>query len=167
MRIPTLFPYLLEEICKIDKIKKVSFISSNPWDFSDELIEVIAKNPKIDRNIHLPVQSGDDEILRKMNRRYTRDEYLKLIAKLKSKIKNVKISTDIIVGFPGETKKEFENTVKLSREVGFVKAYIACYSPRPGTAAWKIFADNVSHSEKNRRFHILDNLINKKKNLDG
>jgi len=167
MRIPTLFSYLLEEICKIDKIKKVSFISSNPWDFSDELIEVIAKNPKIDRNIHLPVQSGDDEILRKMNRRYTRDEYLKLIAKLKSKIKNVKISTDIIVGFPGETKKEFENTVKLSREVGFVKAYIACYSPRPGTAAWKIFADNVSHSEKDRRFHILDNLISKKKNLDG
>ncbi|OGD85862.1 hypothetical protein A2Z23_00850 [Candidatus Curtissbacteria bacterium RBG_16_39_7] len=161
MRIPTLFPHLLEEICKIAGIKKVSFISSNPWDFSDELIDVIARNPKIDRNIHLPAQSGDNEILRKMNRWYTRDEYLKLIVKLKKKIKNVKISTDIIVGFPKETKEAFLNTVKLAKEVGFEKAYIACYSKRPGTAAWKVFADDVPHAEKDRRFHILDNLINK------
>jgi len=162
MRIPTLFPYLLEEVCQINEIKKVSFISSNPWDFSDELIEVIAKNPKIDRNIHLPVQSGDNEILRRMNRWYTREEYLQLVTKLKSKIPNLKLSTDIIVGFPGETEEAFLNTVKLVKEIGFSKAYIACYSPRPGTAAWKIFKDDVPHEEKDRRFHILDKLINKK-----
>jgi len=160
MRIPTLFPYLLEEVCKVDGIEKVSFLSSNPWDFSDELIEVIAKNPKIDRNIHLPVQSGDNEILRRMNRWYTREEYLQLVAKLKSQIPNLKLSTDIIVGFPGETEEAFLNTVKLAKEVGFSKAYIACYSPRPGTAAWKVFDDDVLHGEKDRRFHILDGLIN-------
>jgi tRNA-2-methylthio-N6-dimethylallyladenosine synthase len=165
IRIPTLFPHLLEEVCKIKGIKKVSFISSNPWDFSDELISVIAKDPKIDRNIHLPVQSGDDEILRKMNRWYMRDEYLELVAKLKSKIKNVKISTDIIVGFPSEGQEQFENTIRLAKEVGFSKAYIACYSPRPGTAAWKVFADDIPHTEKDKRFHILDKLINKEEHI--
>jgi len=160
-RIPTLFPYLLEEICKIAKIQKVSFLSANPWDFSDKLIEVIVKNPKIDRHIHLPVQSGDDEILRRMNRWYTASQYLNLIKKIKSKIPNVTFGTDIIVGFPKETKKAFENTVKLCKKVGFRVAYIAKYSPRPGTAADKAFEDNVSYKEKTCRFHILDQLINK------
>lgn len=161
-RIPTLFPYLLEELCKISGISQISFLSSNPWDFSDELIEVISANPKISREIHLPVQAGDNQVLRRMNRWYTREEYLELVRKIKARIPDTKISTDIIVGFCGETEEQFENTVKLGKEVGFTKAYIACYSPRPGTAATKAIADDIPHPEKDRRFHILDQLINQK-----
>jgi len=160
-RIPTLFTYLLEELCKISQIEKISFLSSNPWDFSDELIDVIAANPKISREIHLPIQAGDNQVLRRMNRWYTREEYLDLVRKIKTKIPDAKISTDIIVGFCGETEEQFENTVKLAKEVGFTKAYVACYSERPGTAATKAIADDIPHSEKDRRFHILDELINK------
>lgn len=161
LRIPTLFPQLLEEVCKIKGMKLIDFISSNPWDFSDNLIEVIAKNPNISRQIHLPVQSGDNEILRKMNRWYTRDEYIKLVTNLKLKINNLKLSTDIIVGFPQETKKQFQNTVDLCKKVGFYKAYISIYSDRPLTTAHKIYKDDVSHSEKKRRWQILEDLINK------
>lgn len=159
-RIPTLFPHLLSELCNIREIEKISFLSSNPWDFSDELIDVIAGNPKIFREIHLPVQAGDNKILRRMNRWYTREEYLDLIRKIKGKIPETRFTTDIIVGFPSETEEAFQETVRLVREVSFSKAYISEYSPRPGTAAWKAFEDNVSPQEKNRRFHILDELIN-------
>jgi len=162
-RIPTLFPYLLDAVCQIKGIKKVSFIAANPWDFSDELIEVIAKNKKIDRLLHLPVQSGDDEVLKKMNRRYTKKEYLALINRIKKAVPEVSFTTDIIVGFPGETEKAFQNTVDLAKRVGFVKAFIAGYSPRPGTAAAKLFNDNILPKEKKRRFHILDLLINQGK----
>lgn len=161
-RIPTLFPYLLEEVCKIKGIKTVKFISSNPWDFSDELIEIIAKNPKIDRNLHLAVQSGDDEVLKRMNRWYTQKEYVNLIKKIKTKIKEAQISTDIIVGFPGETEEQFQSTVKLAKSVGFSYAYVSKYSDRPITAAHKAFTDDVTHAEKERRWLILNNLINHK-----
>lgn len=161
-RIPTLFPYLLEEVCKVRGIKIVKFISSNPWDFSDELINIIAKNPKVDRNIHLAVQSGDDGVLKRMNRWYTRDEYLKLVQKIKNKIKGAQISTDIIVGFPGETENQFENTIKLAQKADFAYAYVAKYSLRPNTAATKAFIDDIPYSEKERRFHLLDELINHK-----
>ncbi len=161
-RIPTLFPYLLETLCKIDGIKKIDFISSNPWDFSDELIETITKNKKITRTIHLPVQSGNNEVLKRMNRWYTCEEYLKLVTKLKTNIKNLKLSTDIIVGFPGETKAQFESTVELCKKVGFYKAYLAIYSDRPLTAAHKAFIDDVPYKEKKRRWNVLEKLINKK-----
>lgn len=161
-RIPTLFPYLLEEVCKIDGIETVKFISSNPWDFSDELIETVAKNPKIDRNLHLAVQSGDDQVLKRMNRWYTSGQYTNLVKKIKSKIPKAQISTDIIVGFPGETEEQFENTVKLAKEVNFAYAYVSKYSDRPATAAHKAFPDDVSHTEKERRWHILNELINHK-----
>lgn len=161
LRIPTLFPQLLREVCAIDGISTVDFISSNPWDFSDELIDVIAKNSKISRHIHLPVQSGDNEVLRRMNRWYTAEQYSVLISKLKVQISNVTISTDIIVGFPGETNQQFENTVKLAKTVGFTKAYVAMYSDRPMTAAHKVYQDDVSHAEKKRRWQILEELINK------
>lgn len=159
-RIPTLFPYLLEEVCKIEGIEKVKFISSNPWDFSDELINVIAKNPKIDRNLHLAVQSGDDEVLKRMNRWYTQKEYVNLIKKIKAKIPKAQISTDIIVGFPKETEEQFQNTVKLAKDVNFAYAYVSKYSQRPVTAAAKAFPDDIPHAEKDRRFEILDTLIN-------
>lgn len=161
-RIPTLFPYLLEEVCKIEGIEIVKFISSNPWDFSDELIDVIAKNPKIDRNLHLAVQSGDDQVLKRMNRWYTAGEYISLVKRIEAKIPDAQISTDIIVGFSQETEEQFQNTVKLAKEVNFAYAYISKYSQRPNTAAAKAFPDDIPHAEKKRRFHILDQLINHK-----
>ena len=153
------FAQLLVALHQISGIKKISFITSNPWDLTDEIIEAMSL-PKIDRYFHLPVQSGDDEILRRMNRPYTAGEYIKLVEKIRKKIPDIKIGTDIIVGFPGESEKAFQNTVKLCKKVGFVKAYIAKYSPRPGTAAYK-FKDNVLPEEKKRRWRILEELINK------
>jgi len=161
-RIPTIFPYLLEEVCKVKGIETVKFISSNPWDFSDELIEVIAKNPKIDRNLHIAVQSGDDQILKRMNRWYSSSEYLNLVNKIKAKVKGAQISTDIIVGFPSETKQQFQNTIKLARAANFAYAYVSKYSARPNTAATKALKDNVPYAEKEKRFFALDQIINHK-----
>ncbi len=160
LRIPTLFPHLLRELASIGGIERIDFISSNPWDFSDELIDVIASTPKISRHLHLPVQAGDNDVLRKMNRWYTREEYLTLVRKLKEAIPGVTISTDIIVGFPGETAEQFEQTVDLSRKAGFTKAYVAMYSDRPMTAAHKALKDEIPFSEKKRRWRVLENLIN-------
>jgi tRNA-2-methylthio-N6-dimethylallyladenosine synthase len=159
-RIPTLFPTLLEEIAK-KSLEKISFLSANPWDFSDKLINVIAANKNIDRYIHLPIQSGDNSVLQKMNRFYTADDYKKLVEKIRSKISDVKIGTDIIVGFPGETEKQFESTVKLAREIGWSVAYISMYSPRPFTASSKDFKDEITRKEKSRRLETLDEIINK------
>lgn len=159
-RIPTIFPYLLEEVCKIKGIETVKFLSSNPWDFSDELIEVIAKNPKIDRNLHIAVQSGDDQILKRMNRWYSSAEYLNLVNKIKAKVKGAQISTDIIVGFPGETKAQFNNTIKLVKAANFAYAYVSKYSARPNTAATKGMKDNIAYAEKEKRFFALDQIIN-------
>ena len=155
------FVKLLEKVCAMPEIKKVHFMSSNPWDFYEELIELIAENPKIDRQIHLPLQSGDNEILAKMNRGYTRQQYLELVKKIKEKIPEVVLTTDIIVGFPGETDKQFENTVDLCRKVGFKIAYIGKYSTRPGTVSNKMYEDNVPIAEKKRRWKILEELVNK------
>ena len=161
LRIPTLFPALLEEISKIKGLKNIDFISSNPWDFSDELINVIVRNKNISRHIHLPLQSGDNTVLKRMNRWYTREEYLALVKKMREKIPGVTISTDIIVGFCGETKTQFNNTVDLAKKVGFSKAYVAMYSDRPMTAAHKTYKDDVLHAEKKRRWKILEEMINK------
>ena len=159
-RIPTLFPYLLEQVAKMG-FEKVDFISSNPWDFSSELIDVIAKNKNITRLIHLPVQSGDDSVLKRMNRWYTADEYLRLISKIKNKISNIKFTTDIIVGFCGETDQQYANTEKLCQQVNFQKAYIAMYSLRPFTAATKVLKDDVPFPTKKKRWMKLDTLVNK------
>jgi len=161
MRIPTLFPYLLSDICSIPNLKVLDFLSSNPWDFSDELIDVIAKHSNIQRLIHLPVQSGDGAVLKRMNRWYTPGEYIQLITKMRKKIPDVQFSTDIIVGFPGETKLQFEHTVKLCKKVGFRKAYISMYSDRPQTYAHTHLKDDISYEEKKRRWEVLDELINK------
>lgn len=160
MRIPTLFPHLLSDVSELPGLTRVDFISSNPWDFSDELIDVIATHKTISRTIHLPVQSGDDDILKNMNRWYTQDEYLRLVEKIKEKIPDAIFSTDIIVGFPGETKEQFEHTVDLCKEIRFIKAYIAIYSDRPMTQAHKTLHDDVPFLEKKRRWRILEKLIN-------
>lgn len=161
MRIPTMFPYLLRQVSKIKGISKIDFISSNPWDFSDDLITVIAETPKISRQLHIAVQSGDDQMLRKMNRWYTKDEYLDLVGKLRKFISGVEISTDIIVGFCGETRQQFENTVDLCRQAKFYKAYVSIYSDRPATAAHRALSDDIPLAEKKRRWLVLEELINK------
>ncbi|MDA2935821.1 MiaB/RimO family radical SAM methylthiotransferase [Patescibacteria group bacterium AH-259-L05] len=168
-RIPTLFPYLLETIAKIKQFKKISFISSNPWDFSDELIEVISKYKNIDRILHLPVQAGDNKVLKRMNRWYTREQYMDLVKKIRGKVRGVSFTTDIIVGFPGETDKAFQNTIDLSRRIKFERAFIACYSPRPGTVAAQSpqFKDDVPYEIKKQRFHTLDKFINYKYRKDN
>ena len=125
-RFKSSFHKLLEEVAKKD-LQKISFVSSNPWDFSDELIEVIVKYPNVDRLLHLPIQSGDDEILKKMNRGYSGKEYLDLVKKIRSKISDVRFSTDIIIGFPDEDEKAFQNTVDLCKKANFEIAYIGCF----------------------------------------
>jgi len=140
---------------------KVDFISSNPWDFSDELIAVIAKYPNITRTLHLPVQSGDDKVLKRMNRWYTAKEYLTLVKKIKKAIPKVQFTTDIIVGFCGETDEEYQNTEKLCQKVNFTKAYIAMYSQRPFTAATKVLKDDVPFPVKKQRWMKLDTQVNK------
>lgn len=158
-RIPTLFPQLLDRIAQIPGLTKISFIASNPWDFSDDLIEVMARNTNIDRLLHLPVQSGSSAILKVMNRWYTREEYLALINRIRTKIPEIKFTTDIIVAFPGETLEDFEDSKNLVCEVGFEKVYIAWFSPRPGTAAKEKMEDIIPIEEKKRRFKELDDLV--------
>jgi len=156
----SIFSLLLRAVHKIKKITKISFLTSNPWDLTDDIIQAM-KLPKVDRYLHLPLQSGDNTILKNMNRPYTVEQYWELVRKIRNEIPGIKIGTDLIVGFPGETKKAFENTVKLCQKIGFEKAYIAMYSPRPGTSAFK-FKDNISYQEKKRRWSVLEKLINKK-----
>ena len=165
LRIPTLFPYLLEDIANIKGVEKVDFISSNPWDMSDEVVDIIANNTNITRLVHFALQSGSNSVLKRMNRWYTSQDYLMLLTKIRKKIPNVEFSTDIIVGFCGETDKEFKETVELVKKAKFLKAYIAMYSDRPATAAHKAFKDNVLYPVKKERWKVLENLINKP-NLD-
>lgn len=155
------FVTLIREVSRFDGIKKISFFTSNPWDFWDELIDEIAKNPKIDRFIHLPVQSGSNRILKVMNRGYTRESYLTLISRIKTKVPDAVFGTDIIVGFPGETEEDFQDTLSLIKEVGFKVAFIARYSPRPGTASERLFKDDVPAKIKKQRWEILDQVANK------
>lgn len=158
-RIPTLFPYLLADVAEMG-FKRVDFISSNPWDFSDVLIDVISHHGNITRTIHLPVQHGSNEVLRRMNRWYTREEYIALTDKIRQAIPDVQFTTDIIVGFCDETDDEFDQLVDVCKRVGFYKAYVAMYSSRPMTAATKVMHDNVPHSVKKKRWKILDDMIN-------
>ncbi|MDD3734874.1 MAG: MiaB/RimO family radical SAM methylthiotransferase [Candidatus Pacebacteria bacterium] len=154
------FAKLIKMINDIPGDFKFFFTSPHPKNFSDELIDVLSKCEKFGKILNLPVQSGDNEILKKMNRNYTAQEYKTLVKKIRKNIPDIKLSTDVIVGFPGETKKQFENTVKLFKELKFNWAYIAKYSPRAQTASYKM-KDNVSLKEKRRREKMLRTLIKK------
>lgn len=157
---PPPFVSLLQAISAIKGIKKIRFLTSNPWDFHPELIAEIAHNQKIDRYIHLPIQSGSNTILKKMNRGYTVETYVNLVNNLRRQIPNVQIGTDIIVGFPTETETDFQATVKLARSLKWQIAFIARYSPRPGTAAYRLYPDDVPAAVKKSRWLILDQIIN-------
>ncbi len=152
------FAKLLKELSLLSGDFWLRFSSSHPKDMSDELIEVIGSNDKIVDHLHLALQSGDNEILRIMNRRYTIEHYKELIKKIRVVKPNISITTDIIVGFPGESKEQFNNTIKNFKEIGFEMAYISQYSPRPGTASIKI-NDDVSSEEKKRRFDVLNKIL--------
>lgn len=155
------FVKLLQDISQLKDLKTINFITANPWDFWNELIEEIATNKKISRYIHLPVQSGSNKILKAMNRGYTAQDFLKLIKKIRNKLPDVTFGTDIIVGFPGETPKDFQDTVKLAKLAKFEVGFIAQYSPRPGTASYRLLKDNVSPQVKKKRWQILEDIINK------
>lgn len=155
------FVELLQAISAFDQITTIRFMTSNPWDFHDELVAEIARNKKIDRYVHLPVQSGSDEVLYRMNRGYTRQTYIDLVKKLRAADPEIVIGTDIIVGFPGETREQFIETVTLAKEIDWKVGFVAIYSPRPGTGSWRMYEDEIPHAEKKRRWEILDQIINK------
>ena len=151
------FADLLEEVCKIDGIERVRFTSPHPKDFTDDVIDVIAKNPKICRIIHMPLQSGNSKVLKEMNRKYTKEQFLALVDKMKEKIPEVEFSTDIIVGFPGETEEEFKDTLDVVRKVNFEQIFMFIYSPRIGTVAERR-EDQVPEEIKHERFSRLQKL---------
>ncbi|EJL39423.1 tRNA-2-methylthio-N(6)-dimethylallyladenosine synthase [Brevibacillus agri] len=151
------FGDLLDEIRKID-IPRIRFTTSHPRDFDDHLIEVLAKGGNLVEQIHLPVQSGSTEILKRMARKYTREHYLELVRKIKAAIPNVSLSTDIIVGFPGETDEQFEETISLVEEVRYDSAYTFIYSPREGTPA-AVMEDNVPMEVKKARLYRLNEVL--------
>ena len=151
------FPKLLQDVEKIEGIEIIRFMSPHPKDFKDDLIEVIKNSKKIARQIHLPLQSGSTRILEKMNRKYTKEDYLEIVEKLKKADENISISTDIIVGFPGETEEDFLDTLDVVKKVKFDQIYMFIYSKRAGTVAAKM-PDDTPNEEKVKRLERLKKL---------
>jgi tRNA-2-methylthio-N6-dimethylallyladenosine synthase len=152
------FPQLLHKINDISGIERIRFMTSHPKDFSDELIAAIAECDKVCEHIHLPVQSGSSRILEKMNRKYTKEDYLKLIEKIKSVIPDVSLSTDIIVGFPGETEEDFNETLDVIQKVRYDSVYTFIFSKRRGTPADRM-TDQIDEGVKKERFDRLLNAV--------
>ena len=162
----TSFAGLLRAICKIEGDFKLSFMTSHPKDLTDEVIDVIASEDKIEKYIHLPAQSGNNRILKLMNRRYTREKYLSSIDKIRKKIPNCRITSDFIVGFPGETEEEFEDTYSLVEAVRYDSIFAFMYSPREGTVASKMeeqIPDTIKHKRVNKLL-ALEKRIQKEDN---
>lgn len=151
---PVSFAQLLKDICALEGDFKLSFMTSHPKDLTDEVIDVIASEDKIEKFIHLPAQSGNNRILQKMNRKYTREKYLSIIEKIRAKIPDCRITSDFIVGFPGETEEEFEDTYSLVKEVKFDGIFAFMFSPREGTVAAKM-EDQIPEKVKNERVNKL------------
>ena len=152
------FPKLLNEVAKVEGIKRVRFMTSHPKDLSDELIEVIKNNDKICKHIHLHVQSGSNNVLKEMNRKYTREHYLNLVDKIKKNIEDVSITTDIIVGFPGEAEDDFMDTIDLIKKVNFDSVFTFVYSKRTGTKA-STMENQIDEETKKHRFDRLLKVI--------
>ena len=147
---------LLEAVSTVDKVKRIRFLTSHPNDMSDNIIDTVANNEKVCENINLPFQAGDDSVLGRMRRGYTNSEYRKLIDKIRIKVPNVSITTDLIVGFCGETEDQFEKTLDMVKDIKFDKVHSAIYSTRTGTIADRKFQDDVSDSEKTNRLKQID-----------
>lgn len=152
------FANLLEDVEKIEGIEIIKFISPHPKDFTDDVIDVIAKSKKISRLIHIPLQSGSTTILKKMNRKYTKESYLNLIEKIRNKVPDVLFSTDIIVGFPEETEQDFEETLDVVKKVNFEQIFMFIYSRRVGTIADKM-ENQIPEEIKHKRFDRLKELF--------
>lgn len=153
------FSKLLEKVSDIG-IERIRFVTSHPWDFTDKMIDVIASRENIMPYIHLPLQSGSNKILKLMGRRYTKEEYLELFNKIRNKVKNASITTDIIVAFPGETEEDFNDTLDVVNTCKYDGAFTFIYSPRENTPAAKMKND-LTEAEKEDRLHRLNELVNK------
>ncbi len=159
---PLSFAKLLQKINQVEGIERIRFMTSHPKDLSDELIETIKNCKKVCNYIHLPIQSGSSEILKRMNRRYTKEQYLELVQKLKNAIPDITISTDIIVGFPGETEQDFQETLDVIRQVKYCTAFTFIYSKRTGTPAAKMeqqVPEEVVKDRFNRLLQVLNPIV--------
>ena len=162
------FADLLSAVCEIDGIERVRFMTSHPKDISDKLIDTMAQNDKICKQLHLPFQAGNNRVLEVMNRKYTKEGYLEKIEKIKSKMPSITLTTDIIVGFPGETTEEFEDTLDVLKKVRYDTIFSFIYSKRPGTPAAKM-EDVISAEEKKKNFNRMleiQDVISREKNLE-
>ena len=155
------FAKLLQEVEKIEGIEKISFLSPHPKDFTDDVIDVIAESKKISRLLHIPLQSGSTSVLKKMNRKYTKESYLGLVEKISKKVPDVVFSTDVIVGFPGETEEDFSDTLDVVRKVNFEQIFMFIYSIRKGTIAEKM-EDQIPEEVKHERFNRLKEIYEKR-----
>ena len=155
------FSDLLKAVNRIDGLRRIRYMSSHPKDLSRRLMDAIAENEKVCHHIHLPVQSGSTSILEKMNRKYTRDSYLQLVEELRKTVPDIELTTDVIVGFPGETDNDVQDTLSLMDQVGYAAAFTFKYSPRNGTRAAKL-ENQVSEAVKKDRLRILNELQSKK-----
>ncbi len=149
---------LLEAANAVQGVQRIRFLTSHPNDMSQRIIDAVARLDRVCEYINLPVQAGDDQVLANMRRGYTREQYLELVGRIRGAMPDVGLTTDIIVGFPGETAEQFERTAGLVRQVRFDKVHIAMYSPRPGTLAWRRMEDDVPAEEKQRRHAALEEL---------
>jgi tRNA-2-methylthio-N6-dimethylallyladenosine synthase len=152
------FAELLARINAIDGVRRIRFTTSHPQDLSPELIEAFATLENLCEYLHLPVQSGADDVLARMRRGYTRDEYLRRIDRLRERRPGVALSTDIIVGFPGETDEEFQRTLELLEQVQYDEIYSFSYSPRPQTVSAKLYDDDISSEVKSQRLQAVQTL---------
>jgi tRNA-2-methylthio-N6-dimethylallyladenosine synthase len=144
----------LRDADRAPRVPRLRFVTSHPWDLTERLVAAIAECPSVCEHLHLPVQSGDDEILRRMGRQYERESYLELVRRLREAVPGISLTTDVIVGFCGETEAQFEATLALLRTVRFDQVFAAAYSPRPGTPATRL-ADDVPAGEKRHRLSTL------------
>lgn len=161
------FANLLTDINEIEGIERVRFISPHPKDFTDDVIEAIANCEKVCKTLHLPLQSGSTNVLKAMNRKYTKEQYLNLVQKIKDKIPNVTLTTDIIVGFPGETEEDFEDTLDVVKKVNFEQVFMFIYSRRVGTVADEMenqIPEEIKHKRFNRLKEIVENQIEENNN---
>jgi tRNA-2-methylthio-N6-dimethylallyladenosine synthase len=149
---------LLNQLAEIDGLERLRFLTSHPNWMTDELLDTVANNPKVMPHIECPNQAGDDEVLGNMRRGYTAEDYRRLVDRIRSRVDNVSIATDIIVGFPGETQEQFQHTYDLLAELRLDVAHLARYSARPGTVSARRMPDDVSEEEKWRRFRLLEEL---------
>lgn len=152
------FPELLQKVADVEGLQRLKFATSHPKDLSEELVDVIAKNDNISNSFHLPFQAGSNKVLKNMNRGYTIEEYLAKLKMIREKIPDIALTTDVIVGFPGETVEDFQETVKVLKDTKFDNAFMFIYSERKNTASAKNFKDDITKEEKGRRQQFISDL---------